>query len=39
MEMYQAKTMADTNMVPVVSGEQVISASVNVIYELMNKGD
>ncbi len=39
MEMRQAKTMADASMVPVVSGEQVISASVNVIYELMNKGD
>ena len=39
MEMHQAKTMSDASMVPVVSGEQVVSASVNVIYELMNRSD
>jgi uncharacterized protein YggE len=31
--------MSDAGTVPVVSGEQDISASVNVIYELMIRDD
>ena len=34
-EMRQAKIMSDAGTVPVVSGEQDISASINVVYELM----
>ena len=33
-EMRQAKIMSDASTVPVVSGEQDISASINVVYEL-----
>ncbi len=38
-EMRQAKIMSDASTVPVVSGEQDISASVNVVYELMIRDD
>ena len=38
-EMRQAKIMSDASTVPVVRGEQDISASVNVVYELMIRDD
>jgi uncharacterized protein YggE len=38
-EMRQAKLMSDAGTVPVASGEQDISASVNVVYELMIRDD
>jgi uncharacterized protein YggE len=38
-EMHQAKIMSDASTVPVVRGEQDISASVNVVYELMIRDD
>ena len=38
-EMRQAKIMSDANTVPVVNGEQDISASVNLVYELMTRND
>jgi len=38
-EMRQAKMMSDAGTVPVVSGEQDISASINVVYELMIRDD
>ena len=39
MEMRQAKIMSDSNMVPVLSGEKAISASVNVVFEIVAKDD
>jgi hypothetical protein len=38
-DMNQARIMSNAGTVPVVSGEHDISASVNVVYELMIKGD
>jgi uncharacterized protein YggE len=38
-EMRQTKIMSDASTVPVVKGEQDISASVNVVYELMIRDD
>ena len=38
-EMRQAKMMSGAGTVPVVSGEQDVSASVNMVYELMIRDD